>query len=84
MKETIITAVGPDRTLKTGKEIRKGSVVHYKDGWMEVTAKFKNHVNLGHIFYGKTRIKKVPLTEVYEDHEAWYSTWQTSEAYQCM
>jgi hypothetical protein len=64
--------------------ITKGTVVRYKDGWMEVTAKFKNHVNLGSIFYGKTRIKKVPLSEVYADHDAWYEQWSKSEAYQCM
>lgn len=66
------------------KELHKGSVVRYKDGWMEVTAKFKNHVNLGHIFYGKTRIKNVPLSEVTEDHDAWYENWTHSEQYQCM
>ena len=46
--------------------IDKGSVVKYKDGWMEVTARFNHHVNLGHIFQSKTTIKKVPLNEVFE------------------
>lgn len=64
--------------------ITKGSVVKYKDGWMEVTAVFKNHVNLGHIFYGKTTIKKVPLNEVFEDRDAWYKEWEQSETYKCM
>lgn len=64
--------------------IVKGTVVHYKEGWMQVTAKFKNTVNLGHIFHGKTTIKQVPLSEVYEDHDAWYATWEKSETYQCM
>lgn len=64
--------------------IVKGSVVRYKDGWMEVTAKFKNHVNLGHIFYGRTKIKKVPLSEVTEDRDSWYEKWTKSEAYQSM
>lgn len=65
-------------------EIVKGTVVRYKDGWMEVTARFKNHVNLGHIFYGRTKIKKVPLSEVYADHDAWYAQWQQSDTYKCM
>ena len=64
--------------------ITKGSVVHYKEGWMEVTAAFKTTVNLGHIFHGKTTIKKVPLNEVYEDRDAWYEAWSKTEAYQCM
>jgi hypothetical protein len=64
--------------------IVKGSVVKYKDGWMEVTAKFKNHVNLGHIFYGRTTIKKVPLSEVTEDKDAWYKRWSESETYKSM
>ena len=64
--------------------ILKGSVVKYKGGWMEVTACFKNHVNLGHIFHGKTTIKKVPLSEVVEDRDNWYAHWSKSETYQSM
>lgn len=67
-----------------GNEIHKGSVVRYKGGWMEVTACFKNHVNLGAIFYGKTRIKKVPTNEIIEDYDVWYKNWEKSESYQCM
>lgn len=70
--------------MKTNTEITKGSIVKYKDGHMEVTAKFKNHVNLGPIFYGRTKIKKVPLSEVTEDRDAWYEEWTKSEAYQSM
>jgi hypothetical protein len=66
------------------KPITKGTVVKYKDGWMEVTARFKNHVNLGPIFYGRTKIKRVPLSEVKEDHDSWYEAWSKSEAYQSM
>lgn len=68
----------------TTNEIVKGSVVRYKDGWMEVTAVFKNTVNLGNIFHNKTKIKKVPLNEVYEDKEAWQKEWVESEAYMSM
>ena len=64
--------------------IVKGSIVKYQDGWMEVTAKFKNHVNLGSIFRGKTSIKKVPLDRVTEDRDAWYEQWTKSETYQSM
>jgi hypothetical protein len=65
-------------------EVVKGSVVKYKDGHMRVTARFKNHVNLGGVFAGKTSIKKVPLAEVSEDREKWYEEWSKSETYQCM
>lgn len=71
-------------TATAPNPIVKGSIVKYQDGWMEVTAKFKNHVNLGGIFQGKTRIKKVPLSEVKEDRDAWYEQWSKSETYQCM
>ena len=64
--------------------IDKGSVVKYKDGWMEVTARFNHHVNLGHIFQSKTTIKKVPLNEVFEDRDAWHAEWSKSESYQSM
>lgn len=71
-------------TVNSPPDLRKGSVVHYKDGWMTVTAVFKNHVNLGHIFHNKTTIKKVPLNEVFEDYDAWYKMWEQSETYKCM
>jgi len=64
--------------------LRKGSVVKYKDGWMEVTAVFKTTVNLGSIFHGKTKLKKVPRVEVTPDHDNWYASWQKSETYQSM
>jgi hypothetical protein len=64
--------------------IEKGSVVKYKHGWMQVTACFKHHVNLGHIFHRKTVIKKVPLNEVFEDKDAWHAEWTKSESYQSM
>ena len=69
---------------KADGSLTKGSVVKYKDGWMEVTAVFKNHVNLGSIFIGKTRIKKVPLAEVTPDYDAWYASWSKSETYASM
>lgn len=69
-------------------QLQKGDVVHYKEGWMRVTAVFKTHVNLGPIFGGRGRfsgiIKRIPLSEVYEDHDAWYRYWETTESYQCM
>lgn len=66
------------------KEIVKGDVVHYKDGWMRVTAVFKNTVNLGGIFSSKTSIKKVPLSEVFEDYDNWHAVWEKSETYASM
>jgi hypothetical protein len=71
-------------TVNVPYPVEKGSIVRYKDGWMEVKAKFKTHVNLGHIFHSKTTIKKVPLNEVYEDRGEWYENWSKSETYQSM
>lgn len=68
----------------TTDSLTKGTVVRYKDGWMEVTAVFKNTVNLGPIFYGKTKYKGIPRTEVTPDHDAWYDSWSKSESYRCM
>lgn len=65
-------------------EIIKGSVVSYSNGWFRVTARFNDTVNLGAIFAGKTSVKAVPLTDVEEDHEAWYDQWSQSESYKCM
>lgn len=66
------------------EELRRGSVVKYKDGWMQVTAAFKNTVNLGTIFSGKTKYKKIPRSEVKEDHDAWYREWEKSDTYRSM
>lgn len=61
--------------------LTKGTVVRYKDGWMEVRAVFKNTVNLGPIFGSKTKIKGVPKNEVKPDYEAWHEAWIKSEKY---
>ena len=74
----------PVPTVNVHREIVKGSVVRYKDGYVRVTAKFKNTVNLGGIFNGKLYHKGVPLSEVEEAHEEWYEGWTKSETYQCM
>lgn len=79
-----IQAIHAKASADVRREIVKGSIVKYQNGWMEVTAKFKNHVNLGSIFRGKTTIKKVPLTEVTEDRDAWYEEWTKSETYRSM
>jgi len=65
-------------------EMNKGTVVRYKDGWMEVRAVFKNTVNLGPIFHRKTTIKGVPKSEVKPDHDEWYKVWSKSETYTSM
>lgn len=73
-------------TDKNGKRLEKGTVVHYKEGWMEVRAVFagKKTVNLGSIFQGKTKLKGISVDEVYADHDTWYDMWSKSESYQCM
>ncbi len=65
-------------------DIKKGSIVRYKDGWREVRAVYKNTVNLGRIHGNKTTVKSVPLNEVREDHQGWYDLWSQSETYRCM
>ena len=65
-------------------DIKKGSIVRYKDGWSEVRAVFKNTVNLGAIHGNKTTHKSVPISEVQEDYQGWYDRWILSETYQCM
>jgi hypothetical protein len=71
---------------KNGKEITKGTVVHYKDGWVRVASVYvgKQLVNLCGIFGGRISDKKVPLSEIYEDHETWYAQWTQSETYMSM
>jgi hypothetical protein len=66
------------------EELTKGTVVRYKDGWMEVRAVFKNTVNLGPIFGSKTTVKGVPKSEVKPDHDTWYDAWSKSDTYMCM
>lgn len=73
---------------KSNKPVVKGSVVHYKTGWMRVTAAFKNHVNLGPVWGGRGRnsgiITGIPRSEVYEDGDAQYDHWTRSEQYASM
>lgn len=73
-------------TDKNGKTIAKGTVVHFKDGWVRVTSvnKTRQTVNVGGIFSGRVYEKDVPLYEVYEDDAAWFESWQKSETYQSM
>lgn len=61
-----------------------GTVVKYKNGWMQVRAVFKETVNLGPIFGSKTTIKKVSHSEVYPDYDNWNAAWSKSETYQSM
>jgi len=65
-------------------EIKKGSIVRFKDGYYRVTAKFKRSVNLGSVFGSKPLHKGVDLSEVVEAEAKWYAEWQQSESYQCM
>jgi len=70
--------------MNNTKEIVKGSIVKYNDGWMRVRAIYKTTVNLGSIFGSKTTIKQVPIEQVKEDYDAWSKAWQQSETYQSM
>jgi hypothetical protein len=66
------------------KAVNKGDVVKYGDGHYRVSAKFKNFVNLCGVFSGHIHHKKVPISQVVEDHDAWYQEWTQSETYRCM
>ena len=80
----------------TVNPIVKGSIVLYTrqengrevQGWMRVTALFKDHVNLGPIFGGRGRwsgiVKNVPFSQIVEDEETWTKYWVNSETYRCM
>jgi hypothetical protein len=66
------------------KEINKGTLVRYKNGYLRVTARFNKTVNLGGIFSSVTCAKGVPIEEVREAYDEWLITWQQSDAYRSM
>lgn len=66
------------------RPVLKGSIVRYKDGWMKVSALFKDSVNLTTVWGYKPKYKGIPLSEVYEDGDAQYTAWTKSETYMCM
>lgn len=66
------------------EQIKKESIVKYKDGYFRVSALFKHTVNLCGVFSSYIHHKKVPLSEVKEAHDEWYKLWQESETYKCM
>lgn len=70
--------------MNNNTEINKGMIVKYQTGWMQVTAVFKDYVNLGRIFQGKTTIKRVPKSEVTPDGDNWRAYWEKTESYQSM
>jgi hypothetical protein len=69
--------------MKPINPVVKGSIVKFENGWMEVTAAFKDTVNLGSIHSGKTRLKKIPRSQVYEDGDARWEAYTKSESYLC-
>lgn len=73
-------------TDKNGKTLHKGTVVHYKEGWVQVMSvnMCRQTVNIGGIFTNRIYEKDVPVHAVYEDHDAWFAAWQKSETYQSM
>jgi hypothetical protein len=74
----VVPAPAPERPLQ------KGDVVKYKDGHCRIKSLFKTHATLCGVFGGRIYAKKVPLTELKEDHDAWYEEWTKSETYRCM
>ena len=67
-------------------EIKTGSIVSLKNekGYYRVTSYRGGKVNLGSVF-GKTIYHKgVPVENVYENENEWYTKWSQSESYMCM
>jgi hypothetical protein len=73
-------------TDRNGKPVTKGTVVHHGEGHARVASVYvgSQTVNLCGIFSSRITDKRVPLADIYEDHEAWYAHWQQSETYQSM
>ncbi len=70
--------------LPTPRPLQVEDVVRYKDGHVRIKTLFKTHATLCPIFGGRIIAKKVPLSELTEDREAWYEAWTQSETYRCM
>lgn len=68
------------------KKIEVGSTVRYGEGWYKVKSLWKKGTlaNLCGVWDGTIRHKQVPVTEMYEDGEAFYEDWSKSETYKCM
>jgi len=86
-----ITSVSPAARKKVlidrnGQEIKTGTTVRYRDGWMSVASVFvgSQRVNLKGIFGSRIVHKRVPLSEIYEDYENWSVAWSKSETYRSM
>jgi len=73
-------------TDRNGKSVHRGRIVRIGEGWMEVRSVYVGGqaVNLGPIFHSTVTRKKVPLASIFEDKEAWYAYWQTTDTYKCM
>lgn len=88
-KET--ETVNPNRGSELGAElglvtpeIKSGMVVDYNGGYYRVRAAFKHTVNLGPVFGNGMSHKKVPIDQVREAYDEFYSYWSKSESYMCM
>lgn len=66
------------------KEIVKGSIVKYQDGFYRVSRKNTNSVNLAGVFTSYIHHKSVPINEVVEAHDEWHTEWTQSETYMSM
>jgi hypothetical protein len=74
-------------TDRNGKEIRRGTVVRYKSGWVQVSAVSvgKRTVNLAYVWdISKIYHKGVSVDEIFEDGDAQYEQFSKSETYMCM
>ena len=68
------------------KEIVKGSIVKYQGSNYMVKTLFKNGTATLSAIWRTDYIyhRKVKVTDLVEDYEAWYDGWTKSESYMCM
>lgn len=70
-------------TDSKGTEIRVGSVVKHRIGWVRITRLNSKWCNLGAVWGHRVYEKMVPLTDIIEDEAAWWKAWQQTDAYRC-
>ena len=68
------------------KEIVKGSIVKYQGNNYMVKTLFKNGTATLSVIFRPEYIyhRKVNVTDLVEDYEAWYQGWTESETYQLL
>ena len=73
---------------RNGQEIKVGSIVTWTNGESQSTGRIsritKTTCNLRGVWGGKIFAKRIPLKDVEESSERFYTAWERSESYMCM